>query len=419
MNAVPLEQVKSPVKTPALLRLTLAAALMAVIAAPALGADAALGPEQPLETAAGSQLAFPPTLAANQDGSFAVTWSRQQPGSNPEVVVRTGSATDVLDEPHVLGGGEYPALEGQVAPMSEGYTAIWRETIFVGGTVRVRYPLFTQLLDGEGNPQGPRRELSALSAIPRPGQGVVTWWWDKTGFRVQVLNNEGVPLASPGRLLRIKSSDEFHIVAAANGNLVAIWRTQVLRSPHWVHMGYWAQRLNPLGNPVGAPFELSPRRPKGTRDYLRAALGDDGTLAVATVTAPVATLVPRNLTLRTFDRNGRPLGGPVVIGSGIEHRNVMALAVAPDGQGLLVWREQVDDGGYTGLAQRFTRRAQPLEGPSQLHSTDNPDQYVACCGDAAWAGDSWLVTWIGRPSGDPGASDFEGAPYVRRFAPLP
>lgn len=398
------------------LQLAVAAGLVALLAAPALGHNPALGPEQPIETVPESSLAFPPTLAAKPDGSFAVTWSRKRPESNPEVVVRTGSATDVLDEPLVLGGGEYPALESHVAPMRDGYSVLWRETIFVGGSVRVRYPLFTQLLDASGSPQGDRRELPVLAAIPRPGHGVVAWSGERRGIRIQALNNDGVPLAPPGHL-RIKNFDEFNIVAAANGDLVAVWRSQVLRSPHWVHLGYWAQRLSPLGKPVGAPFQLSPRRPRGTRDYLWTALGDDGTLAVATVTAPVATLVPRNLTLRTFDRNGRRVGGPVAIASaGTPHpRSVMALAAAPDGRSLLVWREQGDGGEHTGWAQNFSRRAEPLGDPFQLQSTENPDRYVACCGDAAWAGDSWLVTWIGRSSEDPGASDFSGAPYVRRF----
>jgi hypothetical protein len=399
-------------------RLTLAAGLLAVLAVPALGHTPALGAEQPIETSPEFRLVFPPMLAAKQDGSFAVTWSRQRPGLSPEVVVRTGSATDVLDEPRVLGGGEYPALEGNVASTLDGYTVTWRETIFVGGAERVRYPLFAQHLDESGNPREPRRELPADSVIPRPGHGVVAWWGERTGFRVQVLSNEGVPLAPPGHIrVSLKSSDEFRVIASARGDLVAIWRSRVLRSPQWIHLGYWAQRLSPLGRPVGAPFALSPRRPRGSRDYLWAALGDDGTLAVATVTAPVATLVPRNLTLRTFDRNGRLVGGPVAVASpGTRPRSVMALAAAPDGQSLLVWREQGDGGQYTGWAQSFSRRAEPLDDPFQLQSTENPDRYVACCGDAAWAGDSWLVSWIGRSGEDPGASDYSGAPYVRRFA---
>ena len=396
------------------LRLAVAAGLVAVLAAPALGHNPALGPEQPIETVPESLLAFPPMLAAKPDGSFAVTWSRKRPESNPEVVVRTGSATDVLDEPRVLGGGEYPALEGHVAPMRDGYSVLWRETIFVGGAVRVRYPLFTQLLDESGNPQGPRRELPVLAAIPRPGHGMVAWSGERTGIRIQALSHEGVPLAPPGHL-RIKSFDEFNIIAAPSGDLVAVWRSQVLRGPDRIHLGYWARRLSPLGKPVGAPFQLSPRRPRGTRDYLWAALGDDGTLAVATVTAPIATLVPRNLTLRTFDRNGRRVGGPVAIAGAGTTRSVMALAVAPEGQSLLVWREQGDGGEHTGWAQSFSRRAEPLDAPFQLQSADNPDRYVACCGDAAWAGNSWLVTWIGRTSEEAGASDFAGTPYVRRF----
>lgn len=398
------------------LRLAVAAGLVAVLAAPALGHNPPLGPEQPIETVTESLLAFPPTLAAKPDGSFAVTWSRKRPDSNPEVVVRTGSATDVLDEPRVLGGGEYPALEGHVAPMLDGYTVTWRETIFVGGPVRVRHPLFAQHLDDSGNPQEPRHELPVDAVIPRPGHGVVAWWGEKTGFRVQVLSDEGVPLAPPSHLrINPKNSDEFRIIASASGELVAIWRSRALRNPDWIHLGYWAQRLSSLGRPVGAPFQLSPRRPRGTRDYLRAALGDDGTLAVATVTAPIATLAPRNLTLRTFDRNGRLVGGPVAIAGTTRPRSVMALAVAPEGQSLLVWREQGDGGEHTGWAQSFSRRAEPLDGPFQLQSADNPDRYVACCGDAAWAGDSWLVTWIGRSSEEAGASDFAGTPYVRRF----
>jgi hypothetical protein len=199
-----------------------------------------------------------------------------------------------------------------------------------------------------------------------------------------------------------------------------LWHSVSQHNGRFVDLGYTAQRFDVLGRPTSKPFAVLPGGKKDYRvDLVVAALGADGTLAVATsVDGEPHILGPGRVTLRTFDSAGHLLGGPFPVTSAVRDPNVISyatsLAVAPDGRVLLVWAEHPDPHRPEAHARVFTRETEPEGGAFQLHSQNNPERFFECA-NAAWAGDAWVVTWIGKSG-----SDFDHPPvtksiYVRRF----
>ena len=85
--------------------------------------------------------------------------------------------------------------------------------------------------------------------------------------------------------------------------------------------------------------------------------------------------------------------------------------MAFDDQGnlLLLWIRFLDESDL--LIQLFDPRGAPLGAAREVRSAASGEFETPRQGSVAWAGDSWLVTWV---AGAPGQDD--RAIFVRRFA---
>jgi hypothetical protein len=401
----------------AILPAILSASLMA---APALWAQPApLGPESELDPRPGGIYIQCPAVAAREDGGFLTAWMRMVPPQAVQVLARAGDSGGGLGDLRVLDGTGQASHPPLLAFSEDGYTALWRR-IFLEPPDRIHAPHLTQELDAQGSPAGEILDLArpGVDITPRPGGGTITVWKSGTTLNVQLLTADGKPVAPPAKL-RLPKAVQWIVAPASNGDLVVLWHS-ITANPKYVDLGYAAQRFNAQGRPVGKIFSILPGR--GGHDFridlLTAALGPDGTLAVASaVDDEPNALGPGRVTLRTFDAAGHLIGGPYAVTSAVRDPHEisfpMGLAVAPDGRILLIWAQYRDPYRIDGQARLFTRAATPDGEPLRLPSENSVEPFVQCA-NVARAGDSWVVAWRGASGSYQDPTRTESI-YVRGF----
>jgi hypothetical protein len=233
---------------------------------------------------------------------------------------------------------------------------------------------------------------------------------------VQLLGEDGT---AAGPIARLPAPDVAwaDVLFQSDSSFVVVYQQFGGPNPEVVYHSPKAQRFDAAGRPLGKAFRLLPP-PGGERvPYYRVALGADGTLAVLSAVADSPADFAHSVTLRTFTTLGVPLGPPVPMMTpeedAIEQSYPHALAVDPNGRVLVVWAKGTDFYSRSARARLFTRTGAPL-GPSfELPSSASGPHTVVASAAVDWAGDAWLIAWVG--STDP--IGFRSVHlYLRRYA---
>jgi hypothetical protein len=150
------------------------------------------------------------------------------------------------------------------------------------------------------------------------------------------------------------------------------------------------------------------------------AIAPDGTLAVAwSVVGGSAFGGSGEVTLRTFDLGGHPLGPAVAVTTAeqglTEESFPQSLAFAPDGRLLLLWAQYESPYEPAARGGLFDRQGAPLGGSFTLSSAASADHPGILWATGARAGSAWVVTWIGTTN-PPDEEDTTMQLYLRRFA---
>jgi hypothetical protein len=371
---------------------------------------APLGPEAQLPTNGHS--AERPMVAAQAGGGYVVAWD--------DLVSRVFSHYVAPgDEPPgqgtlFVGDGGQP-LTDSVQATPKGFEVLWHSTDVEGSPVA----FYRRPLSSQGVPAG-RPVILA--------RGGVDWVWHLGGDRylsgwfmdprqaigARFLSSSGQP-AGPVFRLSSRPVDDPSVTAVPleDGGFVAVWfglrldqkigkeeeegGTAVLR----------ARRFNAAGHPLGPDFDVNttPPGPGETAPFLnpqfQVAAAPDGGFAVSWV-------LGQTLYVRYFDAAGRASTPEIPV---IEDPSVFApVSMAFDDQGnlLLLWLQFLENPGLQ--VQLLDPHGVPA-GPSQSVASAASGAFQSSQeGSVAWAGDSWIVTWVAS-NPDNGSR----AVFVRRF----
>jgi hypothetical protein len=398
------------VRQPILASLSIVAALcQAPCGATAAAQPIPLGGEIQLDLDSVDQTPTCPLVAGRDDGRFLFLYGHPRTPTRTSVLARAGASDGSLGPAVVLDYFGSDTGNGLVATPG-GYLARWSN----------RLGAIAQPFDVAGSPAGAPaafgRWRNPFSLSPRPTGGFVATWTGSNGIgNAQLLDAQARPVRGPVRFASAVGRES--IALAEDGGYIVAWGT-IIYDDNGVEVsdhGVLAQRFAPDGSRIGEPFQIvqPDHGPaswaitihNGVFAVLSAIDFDEGGLLV-------------DLRLSTFDLDGKRLSGPVTFTSSPTTAEWVpqAVAVSPAGDVLTLWilDDPSGDSGPTVWAQLFDAGGNP-RGPSfPVASTSAAAFGFMFCANAAWAGNAWVVTWMGSLDG---AGGEPLATWVRRFAP--
>lgn len=398
-------------------RALLAALLLLAATPPSAAQPTPLGPEVGIDTEPGIYFVAP-ILAGRRDGTFGLAWARYLLTSSRQTFVgAAGNRGGLVSAPTDLGTGDYRTNLMDFVTVPGGYRALWQRPAGSGGLALMSADLWL-----DGTPRGGARRLAVVNEkqwVPHPRGGYVTWWAGLHGLSVQLVGEDG---AAASQVVRLPFPE---IIAAtvlyeSDSSFVLVYAQIGGPDAEVVYQGLKAQRFDAAGRALGKSFRLLPPPGRDRVPYYRVALGLDGTLAVVSAIADSPADSPHSVTLRTFTNRGVPLGPSVPLTSAAEEASEEssyphAVAVDPSGRVLVVWAKVRSRDSPSARARLFNRTGVPLGPAFELHTSASGPHVAIVSASVDWAGDAWLVSWIG--STDPiDYVDTTMQVYLRRFA---
>lgn len=357
-----------------------------------------------------------PMLAIQPGGGYTVAWDDLAGKVFSHFVAAGDEAPG--EGTKLVGAGL--ALTDSVTATPKGFEVLWHAENDGGEPVA----FYRRHLD----PQG----------VPAPGKPVllarngVDWVWDLGGTKylsgwfmdprqaigARFLSPSGQP-AGPVFRLSSRAVDDpiVKVVPLADGGFAAVWFGKRLKKSTEIEgqkeeeggtSVLRARRFKASGQPLGPDFDVNttPPGPGETAPFLNSefqvAAAPGGGFAVSWA-------LGQTIYLRYFDAAGRAETPEIPAISDLSVFSPVSMAFDDRGNLLLLWLQFLDDSDLQ--IQAFDPHGAPL-GPSQrLQSAASNELQRPLEGSVAWAGDSWLVTWV--------ASATDGSSrgvFVRRFA---
>lgn len=375
---------------------------------------APLGPEAQLPA---GDTPEQPVLAVQPGGGYTVAWDDlagkvfshfvaagdEAPGEGTKIVVVGLAVTD------------------SVTATPKGFEVLWH-AVNDGGEPVAFY----------------RRHLD-LGGVPAPGKPVllarkgVDWVWDLGGasylagwfldprqaLGARLLSPSGQPAGPVFRLSSRPVDDPVvKVVPLADGGFVAVWFGTRLTKDSKAAGGtkegesgtsvLRARRFNASGQPLGPDFDVN-TTPPGPGETAPSLSSQFQVAATPAGGFAVSWALGQTIYLRYFGVAGQAVTPEIPAVSDPSLFAPVSMAFDDRGNLLLLWLQFLDTPDLQ--IQRFDPQGAPL-GPSQrLQSAASDGLLQPLEGSVAWAGDSWLVTWVA------GASDGSSrGVFVRRFA---
>jgi hypothetical protein len=375
---------------------------------------APLGPEARLPN--DDRSAERPVVAVQPSGGYVVAWDDLVAHVFSHYVAPGDEAPG--ERTSFVGDGGPPATDS-VQATPKGFEVLWHVTNEDGDPVA----FYRRHLDPRGVPAG-RPVILA--------RGGVDWVWHLGGDRylsgwfmdprqaigARFLSAFGRPEGAVFRLSSRPVDDPVvTVVPLEDGGFVAVWFGLRLDAPRRNENKeeeengtavLRARVFNAAGQPLGPDFDVNttPAGPGETAPFLnpqfQVAAAPGGGFAVSWA-------LGQTIYVRYFDAAGRAVTPE---SPAIEDPSVFApVSMAFDDRGnlLLLWLQFLDNPGLQ--VQLLDPHGAPV-GPSQnVASAASGDFQASQEGSVAWAGDSWLVTWV---AADPDSGS--QAVFVRRFA---
>jgi hypothetical protein len=365
---------------------------------------APVGPEVRVDTRTGIGSGCP-ALAVAPDGSFEIAWDHQDSGDFNAYGRHYAPSGEPTDPAPVaisrIGESFYHPQIEFVTAIPDGFQVFMLKTDspFNGPA----FP-FRQRLDSTGAPVGPPEAL-------KPGARFVAGLDGRlyaSRYQAAAKNLTLVPASPAGKpleariVLNTRPIDAPflapQLASLGGGDFVALWTgvsvarrgapaRQVLRA-----------RILRQGKPVGQDFDVNvspgsaPNGPPILFD-LRV-VGEPSGGGFAAVWRVRGDAFNFSLHLRFFDASGRPRTPEIVAVPSALNVQLFSAAFDDAGHLLLLWRPPLD---VVLRARLFASATGAPVGPAfQIGPSLGP----AICGDAAWTGDSWVITY--RIPGDGG-----------------
>lgn len=367
-----------------------------------------LGPEIDLRADIFPQKPF---VAVQPNGAYMVAWD-QRYDSPPWLFYRyvaPGSTPEDAWPSRIEYDEQRPVVESLTAA-AKGFDVLWYEP-----TSGKPAAFYRQHLTLQGQIDGPPIRLGGAGTewvwLVR-GNGFMAGWAlpRKHGIAARRLGSAGDRIG-PELRLNSRPIDRPRpiVLAVANGGFLAVWAGAVPGSTPRAVLR--ARRFAPSGKPLGPDFDVNtiPLGVVGTGSYM------DPDFKVAAAPGGGFTVAWKRdgkIHLRFFNAAGIAQGPeiPAVTLNDVEWDGPESMAFDNSGNLLLLWRESTED---LDLRLRlFDSHGAPLGPPVGVRSEASDIFDVPWGGSVAWAGNSWLVTWVaaGAPS-----YDFNTV-FIRRFA---
>jgi hypothetical protein len=356
----------------------------------------ALAPEEELYT---DVFPNPPSVAAQPGGPYVIAWDddtlSQNEGSFSYRYTAAGADTASGAYRGIYSPTGVPSVD-TVTAGRQGFDVIWH-TLQYEDSPTVFYRAHLNL---RGQREGKLIRLGGPGTEwvwQVRGNGFLAGWSlpAKHGIAARRLADSG---QRTGPELRLNSRRVDHpvgvsVVGLADASFVAVWLGAMPGSPGKAVLR--ARLFSPSGQPRGPDFDINTvplealDLPSDFGPMLKVAAAPGGGFVVAWD-------ISSKSYLRWFDAAGTPLGP--------ERRAAGASdAMAFDDTGNLLVLET-----ETSQVQLFDPRSMPLGAPVGVNDDDTE---VPWGGSLAWAGDSWIVTWVAAiPPYD------QSSIFVRRFA---
>jgi len=345
-----------------------------------------------------------PAVAADAAGNFVVVWDGEgQDGSGAGIF---GQRFDAAGLPQ---GSEFQvntatASDQEIPAVavdgSGDFVVVWQSYL----PSPTWHDVFGQRFDAAGLPQGnefqvntntPDRQWFPAVAAADAGEFVVIWDSDvyvvvqSYGIAGQLFDAAGAPLGSEFAV----TSDSYDfqgsstVAADGAGNFVVVWESCV--TPFCATRGY-GQRFDAGGLPVGGTFLVDPDVGEYQFDP---ALAVDGAGNFVVVWTDPYQEGSYGVFGQRFAADGASLGEDFHVNTHTTgaQRNP-AVAADADGNFLVVWRSQGQDGSGDGVyGQRFGAAGQPVGGEFRVNSFTPGDQRYPAV--AATGAGNFVVTW--------------------------
>lgn len=367
---------------------------------------APLGPEVQLATGNSPER---PVLAVQPAGSYVIAWDDLPAKVFAQYVAAGAEPGD--QAPSLLWTGATPEVRSVIAT-PQGFDVLW------------------QVFNDLGETSGFYRRHLSPQGVPAPGRSVrlgrggIDWVWNlggneylagwilpkKPGIAARHLNSAGRQTGPELRLnSRAVEALDTVVVPLAGGGFVAAWVGDVeLGEGEENDLKVLRARVfSPAGQPLGPDFDIN-TIPPGIGETVPALSSQFQVAAAPGGGFAVSWELGATIYLRFFDAAGhaREPEVPAVTAEGAYAPESMAF----DDQGnlLLLWSRFLDDSDL--LIQLFDPRGAPLGAAREVRSAASGEFEAPRQGSVAWAGDSWLVTWVAGAPGQDGRAIF-----VRRF----
>jgi hypothetical protein len=366
------------------------------------------GPEVRLATGGSPQAV---ALAVQPAGNYAVAWSDLPSRVLAQHVADGAGPADARPAP--LWNGATPVVD-EVTATAKGFDVLWH------------------VLDANDVPVGFYRRQLDLRGGTVPGKPLllgragVDWVWDlgtagdpylagwvlpnKHGIaarRVTAAGRQtGPEIRMNSRAVDIPSTT---VVPLAGGGFVAVWFGEISlgEGQDLTKSVLRARVFSAAGRPLGPDFDVN-TIPPGIGETLPALNPQFEVAAAPGGGFSVAWTLGDTIYLRSFDARGHAPApeAPAVTAEGAYVPS--SLAIDPRGNLALLWVRFLDDSDLQ--LQLLDPHGAPLGSSTDVRSAASDGFTIPRQGDVAWAGDSWLVTWVaGAPDND------RRALFVRRF----
>jgi hypothetical protein len=308
-----------------------------------------------------------PSIDMSDDGKFVVTWA-QPDGSNSGIFARrfdaSGNPVDA-EEFVVHSDLTNEQDKGRVAVDADGdFAVVWRENVATSS-----FAIRARLFAANGTPRGPDFTVNSSTASSQDnpavsmgsgGNFVVTWDGadaSQEGVYARLFaadGNAANPEFAVNSITQLSQARP-SVAMAAGGSFVVTWEHQVSGSSFDIH----ARRFDSAGAAQGASFVVNSAT-SGSQTLPEIAADADGAFLITWSDGSIDS-ASSGVGARRFIPNGDPQGAQFQVNTFTTGaQNNPSVAVAPDGDAIIAWTSNGQDGNSTGIfAQRYAYTNDP------------------------------------------------------------
>jgi len=356
-----------------------------------------------------------PAVAADADGDFVIAWVN---ALDETVVARRydssgtprGNDFQVNTYTTTYHAAGFPAV---AADADGDFVVVWASVPQDGNS----YGIFGQRYNSAGMPQGGEFQVNTYTtasqnrpavAVDADGDFVVVWAsyssQDGSGSGVfgQRYNSAGMPQGGEFQVNTYTTGGQgvgyfpVNVAADADGDFVVVWGD----TRHgFSDMGVFGQRYNSAGMPQGGEFQVNTYT-TGFHGY--PALATDATGNFVVVWTGPSDTTQYGIFARRYASTGTPQGAEFQVNTytGAGYKESRGVAADADGDFVVTWRSNDQDGSYSGVfARRYDSTGTPQGGEFQVNTSTYRDQGYYYARVAAEANGDFVVVWEQRSTG--------------------